>query len=244
VSAIVVAACGVAVAKHGNRAVSSKAGSADLLEALGVELGASPEVVARSVREVGIGFLFAPAHHAALKHAAPVRRQLGIRTFFNLLGPLANPAGATHQLVGVYDPDRVRQMAEVLGMLGASGAWVVHGEGGLDEISPAGPTRVAMLDAGQVIERTVEPADFGLDPVALRDLEGGDLERNVAIARDVLGGGGGAPRTAVLVNAAAALAVAGEVHDLREGAARAAAAIDSGAARRTLERWAALNGTT
>jgi anthranilate phosphoribosyltransferase len=242
VSAIVVAACGVSVAKHGNRAVSSKAGSADLLEALGVRLDAAPEAVARSVREVGIGFLFAPSHHAALRHAAPVRRQLGLRTFFNLLGPLANPAGATHQLVGVYDPNRVRQMAEVLGMLGAQGAWVVHGEGGLDEVSPAGPTRVAMMSDGQVVERTVEPADFGLEPVPLGAIEGGDVARNVEVARRVLAGEPGPPRTATLMNAAAALAVAGVAHDLREAAARAAAAIDSGGARRILDRWVALEG--
>jgi anthranilate phosphoribosyltransferase len=237
VSAIVVAACGVAVAKHGNRAISSKAGSADLLEALGVGLDASPEAVRRSVREVGIGFLFAPAHHAALRHAAPVRRQLGIRTFFNLLGPLSNPAGATHQLVGVYDPHRVRQLAEVLAKLGARGAWVVHGEGGLDEISPMGATRVAMLDDGHVVERTVAPEDFGLEPVRAEELEGGDAARNAEIARAVLGGEAGAPRTAVLMNAGAALAVAGVAHDLREAAARAAAAIDSGSAQRTLDRW-------
>lgn len=241
VAALVVAACGVSVAKHGNRAVSSKAGSADLLEALGVALDLEPEAVARSVREVGIGFLFAPAHHAALKHAAPVRRQLGIRTFFNLLGPLANPAGATHQIVGVYDPARVRPLAEVLGRLGTRAAWVVHGEGGLDEISPSGPTRVAVLSDGQVLEKTVEPADFGLEPIALGAIGGGDARRNATITRAVLAGEQGGPRTAVLVNAAAALAVAGQVHDLREGVARAAAAIDSGAAARTLERWAGLS---
>ncbi|MFW6050345.1 MAG: anthranilate phosphoribosyltransferase [Myxococcota bacterium] len=242
VSAIVVAGCGVSVAKHGNRAVSSKAGSADLLEALGVSLEASPEAVARSVREVHIGFLFAPAHHAALKHAAPVRRQLGLRTFFNLLGPLANPAGATHQIVGVYDPARVRQVAEVLGRLGTRGAWVVHGHGGLDEVSPCGPTRVAVLSEGEVVERTVEPADFGLDPVTPEQIGGGDAARNAAIARAVLEGERGGPRTAVVMNAAAALVVAGEAHDLREAAARAASAIDSGAARETLAKWVASSG--
>lgn len=242
VSAIVIAACGVSVAKHGNRAISSRAGSADLLEALGVPLDSSPESVARSVRELSIGFLFAPSHHAALRHAAPVRRQLGLRTFFNLLGPLANPAGATHQVVGVYDPARVRQMAEVLGRLGTQAAWVVHGEGGLDEISPSGPTHVAVLEDGGIVERTVEPADFGLDPVAPEALRGGDAAKNAAITRAILAGETGGPRSAVLMNAAAGLAVAGVVRDLREGVARAAAAIDSGASRATLERWAGFAG--
>lgn len=240
ISAVVVAACGVAVAKHGNRAVSSKSGSADVLEALGVRIDLDGDAVARCVREVGIGFLFAPAHHGALRHAAPVRRALGVRTFFNLLGPLANPAGATHQLVGVYDARRIRQMAEVLGLLGTRAAWVVHGEGGLDEVSPCGPTAVAVLAGGEVTVRTVTPADFGLEAVRIEDITGGDAADNARIGRAILDGERGARRTAVVINAASALLVAGAVADPVDAARRAADAIDSGAARRTLETWAAL----
>lgn len=237
VSAMVVAACGVPVAKHGGRAVSSKAGSADVLEALGVPLETEPERARATLERVGIAFLFAPAFHGALQHAAPVRRELGLRTFFNLLGPLTNPANATHQLLGVYDPARVRQIAEVLGALGVEGAWVVHGEGGLDEVSPSGPTRVAVLRGGEVSERTVEPRDFGLEPVPLDALAGGDAAVNAGIARAVLSGEVGAPRTAVLLNAAAALAAWGEARDLREAAEQAADAIDSGRAASLLRRW-------
>ena len=239
VSAIVVAACGVPVAKHGNRAVSSRSGSADVLEALGVRLEAEPAEVARTLDALGITFLFAPAFHGALKHAAPVRRELGLRTFFNLLGPLANPASATHQLLGVYDPARVRQIAEVLGALGVRGAWVVHGHGGLDEVSPSGPTHVAVLSNGAVAERTLEPRDFGLEPVALDALAGGDASENARIARAILEGEHGPPRTAVVINAAAALCAAGEMDDLREARERAEEAIDRGAALALLERWIA-----
>jgi len=238
VSAVVVAACGVPVAKHGNRAVSSRAGSADVLEALGVRIDLDGDAVARCVGELGIGFLFAPAHHGALRHAAPVRKALGVRTFFNLLGPLANPASATHQLVGVYDPDRVEQMATVLGKLGITGAWVVHGEGGLDEVSPCGPTRVAVLANGGVETRTLTPGDFGLEPVRPEDLEGGDAERNAAIARAILAGEDAKRRQAVVINAAAALIVAGEADDPKDAARRAADAIDTGAAARKLDEWA------
>ncbi len=239
-AAIVVAACGVAVAKHGNRAVSSKAGSADVLEALGVRIDLEPAQVERCIETVGIGFLFAPSHHAAMRHAAPVRRELGIRTIFNLLGPLANPANATHQVVGVYDPARVEQLAEALGELGLHRAWVVHGEGGLDEVSPAGPTRVAQLAGGAVTTFEVSPAEFGVEPVDLGALRGGEAADNAEIISRVLDGERGAPRAAVLLNAAAGLCVAGVTPDRAEAAAQAAAAIDSGAARATLERWAAL----
>ncbi len=244
VSAIVVAAAGVRVAKHGNRAQSSRAGSADVLEALGVTIDPGAERVGRDIDELGIGFLFAPAFHAALRHAAPVRKELGVRTFFNLLGPLSNPAAASHQLVGVYDRDRVAQLAEVLAMLGVERAWVVHGLGpsratGLDEISPAGPTEVAVLQSGRVSLRTVEPRDFGLPEAPLASLAGGDAAQNARIARDVLAGAHGGPRIAVLLAAAAALVV-GEVEtDLRAAAERAASAIDSGAARALLDRWIA-----
>lgn len=236
-SAIVAAACGVMVAKHGNRAVSSRAGSADVLEALGVRIDLPIAKVAEGLREIGIGFLFAPAHHAAMRHAAPVRKELGIRTIFNLLGPLSNPAGATHQLMGVYSADRIESMAKALGALGTEGAWVVHGDGGLDEVSPSGSTEVAVLRQGVVTRETVYPRDFGLEPVALGDLRGGDATRNAAILRSVLAGEEGAPRTAVLINAGAALCAAGVAASPREGAERAREAIDSGEAERKLTAW-------
>lgn len=237
-AAIVAAACGVAVAKHGNRAVSSNAGSADVLEALGVRINLSPERVLRCIEEVGIGFLFAPSHHAAMRHAAPVRRELGIRTLFNLLGPLANPASATHQLVGVYDPARVEQLAQALRELGLTAAWVVHGQGGLDEVSPSGPTTVAQLSDCRVSRFEVSPRDFGLSEVPLEELRGGDAARNAEIIRTVLDGDPGAARVAVVLNAAAALRVTGFADHPTGAAERAAEAIDSGAAKRVLERWA------
>lgn len=237
VAAIVIAACGVRVAKHGNRGVSSPTGSADLIEALGVPMDVGPETVARCIEEAGIGFMFAPRYHGALRHAAPVRRALGIRTLFNLLGPLSSPAPVTHQLVGVYDPARVRQLAEVLGLLGLTAAWVVHGEGGFDEVSPLGVTRVAALEHGRVVERTVTPADFGVDPVPLEGLIGGGPAENALIARRILEGEPGAPRTAVLINAGAALCMTGEAPSPAAGASMAAAAIDDGRARATLARW-------
>ncbi len=237
VAAIVVAACGVRVAKHGNRGMSSPTGSADVLEALGVPMDVDPETVARCIDEVGIGFMFAQRYHAALRHAAPVRRALGIRTLFNLLGPLSNPAPVTHQLVGVYDPARLRQLAEVLGLLGLTGAWVVHGEGGFDEVSPTGVTWVAALEHGRVVERTLTPADFELDPVPVAALVGGDGAENARIATRILEGEPGAPRTAVLINAAAALCITGEAPSPAAGAAMAASAIDEGRALATLARW-------
>ncbi|NNE17925.1 MAG: anthranilate phosphoribosyltransferase [Myxococcales bacterium] len=237
-AAIVAAASGVAVAKHGNRAVSSKAGSADVLEALGVRIDLAPPQVVQCIEEVGIGFLFAPSHHAAMRHAAPVRRELGVRTLFNLLGPLSNPASATHQLVGVYDPTRLEQLAQALGSLGLTAAWVVHGEGGLDEVSPAGPTSVAQWANGKVSTLEVRPGDFGLSQVPVEELAGGDARRNAEIVRTVLDGQQGPARVAVLLNAAAALRVTGFADDLRVATERAAHAIDSGGAKRTLERWA------
>lgn len=237
-SAIVVAACGVAVAKHGNRAVSSKAGSADVLEALGVRIDLPAEAVQRCIEEVGIGFLFAPSHHAAMRHVAPIRRELGIRTVFNLLGPLANPASATHQVVGVFDPARVEQLAQALGALGLEAAWVVHGDGGLDEVSPCGPTRVAELQNGTVRTFEVTPKDFGVDAVSLDGLRGGDATENADIIARVLDGEPGSARVAVAMNAAAALCVAGVAANPKAGAERAAEALDSGAAARTLAQWA------
>ena len=237
-AAIVAAACGVAVAKHGNRAVSSKAGSADVLEALGVRIDLPASAVQACIEEVGIGFLFAPSHHAAMRHAASVRRELGIRTLFNLLGPLANPASATHQVVGVFDPARVEQLAAALAALGLTSAWVVHGEGGLDEVSPAGQTRVAELRDGAVRAFEVSPRDFGVEPVSLESLRGGDAEENANIIRRVFAGEPGPARTAVVLNAAAALTVCGLASGPSEAAERAGAALDSGDAERTLERWA------
>ena len=243
-AAIVAAACGVAVAKHGNRAVSSKAGSADVLEALGVRIDLAPERVLRCIEEVGIGFLFAPSHHAAMRHAAPVRRELGVRTLFNLLGPLSNPASASHQLVGVYDPGRIEQLAQALGALGLTAAWVVHGEGGLDEISPAGPSAVAQLADGEVSRFEVSPRDFGLSEVSVESLGGGDAACNAAIIRDVLDGQQGPPRIAVVLNAAAALCVTGGAGDPKKAAEQASEAIDNGDAKQVLDRWAQFTQAT
>ncbi len=240
VSAIVAAAAGVRVAKHGNRAVSSRSGSADVLEALGVKLGADAQLSERCVREVGIAFFFAPAHHSALRHAAPVRRALGVRTFFNLLGPLSNPAGATHQLVGVYDGARVVQMAECLGLLGVERAWVVHGHGGLDELSPAGPTQVAELRDGEVRSFDVSPEDFGLKPAGLESIGGGDAAENAALTRRLFDGEALPVRTAVLLNSAAAILVGSADDDRQNAVERAREAIDSGAAKDLLRRWVEL----
>ena len=243
VAAVVVAACGVTVAKHGNRAATSKSGSADVLEALGIDLNLTPERIGRSIDELGIGFMFARVHHPAMKHAAPVRAELGARTLFNWLGPLTNPAGATHQLLGVGDPSRLEIMAEVLGRLGSKGAWVVHGHGGLDEVSLSGPTRVAALRGGEVHCFQVESSDFGIEPADVSALRGGDAAHNAEIARAVLGGERGPRRDAVVVNAGAALCAAGASSSPRDAAARAAAAIDSGAARAKLAAWVSFAGS-
>jgi len=237
-AAVVAAACGIAVAKHGNRAVSSMTGSADVLEALGVRIDITAERVQRCIEQVGIGFLFAPSHHTAMRHAAPVRRDLGIRTLFNLLGPLSNPASASHQLVGVYDGTRAARLARALGSLGLTAAWVVHGEGGLDEVSPSGSTTVAQWADGELTTFDIRPSDFGLPEVPIEALRGGDVHRNAEIIGGVLRGDQGPARVAVLINAAAALCVTGLVSDRRVAAERAAEAIDSGAAKKTLERWA------
>ena len=237
-AALVAAASGVPVAKHGNRAATSQAGSADVLEALGVRIDRDPDHVCRAIEQVGIGFLFAQAHHGALRHAAPVRRQLKGRTIFNLLGPLSNPAGATHQLVGVYAEAPIDRIASALGELGTRRAWVVRGHDGLDEVSPAGPTSVAVLDRGDVRLTELTPSDFGLEPVVVSALEGGDARTNADVIRRVLAGEKGAARTAVLINAAACLCVAEVTKDLKEAVAVAQEAIDAGAARNTLARWA------
>jgi anthranilate phosphoribosyltransferase len=243
IAALVAAAAGVRVAKHGNRALSSRSGSADVLEALGVRIDAPVPVVERCLAEVGIGFLFAPAFHAATRHAAGPRRELGTRTIFNLLGPLTNPAGVKNQVVGVFAGRWCEPVAAALGVLGARRAYVVHGAGGLDEIAVRGPTTVAVWEEerGAVELGEVTPGDFGLaeeDPAGLR---GGDASENAAIARRVLAGEKGAVRAAVLMEAAVALCATGAAADFREGATRAAAALDSGAAARTLEELAKLS---
>jgi anthranilate phosphoribosyltransferase len=241
VAAVVVAACGVTVAKHGGRAATSKtAGSADLIEALGIDLNLAPEHIARCLDGGGIGFMFARVHHPAMKHAAPVRAELGVRTLFNWIGPLSNPAGATHQLLGIGDPSRLEIMAEVLRQLGGQGAWIVHGHGGLDEVSLSGPTRVAELRVGQVRCFEVGPADFGVEPCEVTALRGGDAQQNVEIVHAILAGQRGPRRDAVVVNAAATLCAAGVTATPREAAERAAHAIDSGAAREKLAQWIAL----
>src|SRR5438552_4771507 len=235
-AAIVVAACGVPVAKHGNRSVSSRCGSADVFEALGVNVDAPPATVERSLRETGIAFFFARTFHPSMKHAAQTRSDLGIRTAFNLLGPLTNPAGATRQLVGVPRPELTELLARALMMLGSKRAWVVHGADGIDEISTTGYTKVSECRAGAVNTFYVHPSDFGIaksDPVALK---GGDAAENAGIVRDVLSGTRGPRRDIALLNAGAALFVAGRVDTIKEGIAVAAAAIDSGAARGRLQQ--------
>jgi anthranilate phosphoribosyltransferase len=234
IAALVVAAAGVRVAKHGNRAQSSRSGSADVLEALGVDVAAPVEVVERCLEEVGIGFLFAPAFHGATRHAAPARKEIGVRTIFNLLGPLTNPAGARHQLIGVYDAGLVEPMAHALGRLGSEHALVVHGDG-LDEFSPNGVSDVAEWRSGAVKRYQLRPRDFGLADEDPRGLDGGDAHANAAAARAILAGARGAGRSAVVMSAAGALYAAG-ASGLRDGARLAERAIDDGAAAALLER--------
>jgi anthranilate phosphoribosyltransferase len=235
-SALVVAAAGVKVAKHGNRSVSSRCGSADVFEQLGVNVAAPAPVVERSLHETSIAFFFAPTFHPSMKHAAPIRRELGIRTAFNLLGPLTNPAGARRQIIGVPKPELGDLLARALLMLGTERAWIVHGLDGIDEVSTTGYTKVLECRDGAITSFYIHPAEFGLPKAAAADLQGGDAAQNAAIVSDVLAGKKGAPRDIVLFNAGAALMVAGRVKSVREGIARAAEAIDSGAARATLDR--------
>lgn len=232
-AAFVVAGAGVVVAKHGNRAVSSKSGSADVLAELGVNVDLELERVEQSIERVGIGFLFAPRHHPAFRHVAPVRRELGTRTVFNVLGPLLNPAGARRQVLGVYSPALVQPIAEVLRLLGAEHAMVVHGDG-LDELTPTATTHVAWVRGGDVTVTTVEPEQFGIRRHTRDELLGGDAKTNARIALDVLEGQTGAPREAVVLNAAAALVVADAAANLEEGVVLARRSIDSGAARAKL----------
>jgi anthranilate phosphoribosyltransferase len=236
-AALVAAAAGAGVAKHGNRAVSSACGSADVLEALGFELAQPADRIERSIDELGFGFLFAPSHHPAMRHAASVRKELATRTVFNVLGPLTNPAGARAQVVGVYSPALVRTIAEVLARLGARRAFVVHGAGGIDELSPAGPNLVCEVVDGAVHERELDPeAELGLARCRIEELRGGTPEENAAAIREVFAGAEGGRRSAVLLNAAGAIAASGHAADLREGLELARRAVDSGAAAERLER--------
>lgn len=234
-AALVAAAAGAGVAKHGNRAVSSASGSADVLEALGFNLELAPERVAQSIDELGFGFLFAPSHHPAMRHAAPVRKELAARTVFNVLGPLTNPAGARAQVVGVYSAALVRTIAEVLAQLGARRAFVVHGAGGIDELSPVGPSTVCEVVDGDVRERTIEPEELGVARCAIEELAGGTPAENAAAIRRVFAGETGGKRDAILLNAAGAVAAGGHAEDLREGLELARAALDSGAAAARLD---------
>jgi anthranilate phosphoribosyltransferase len=238
-AALVVAGCGVPVAKHGNRAFSSKSGAADILAALGVNIDADAAIVERAMIEAGIGFLMAPRYHSAMRHVGPTRVELGTRTIFNLLGPLSNPAGAKRQLVGVFAPNWVRPVAEVLGKLGSERAWVVHGEG-LDELTTTGTTLVAELKDGKVSTFEVTPEDAGLPRARLDDIKGGDPAANAAHMTLLLEGQRGPLRDIVLLNSAAARIVAGRARDLRQGVDQAADAIDAGKARRVLEKLVAI----
>jgi anthranilate phosphoribosyltransferase len=235
-AALVAAGAGAKVAKHGNRSVSSKSGASDVLGALGVKLDITPETVARCIDEAGVGFMWAPMHHAAMKHWAPVRAELGIRTIFNVLGPICNPANVRRQIVGVYARELIEPIANVLKNLGAEHVWVVHGHDGMDELTTTGSTSVAELKNGEIRVFEITPADAGLQPARLSDLVGGDAEVNAAAIRRVLAGEHGPFRDIVVLNAGAALVVAGLADNLEAGVAKAAAAIDSGAARAALER--------
>jgi anthranilate phosphoribosyltransferase len=240
--AILVAACGVAVAKHGNRAMSGRTGGADVLEALGVRIDLTPESAGRSLDLLGITFLFAPNYHAALHHAAGPRREIGVRTVFNVLGPLTNPAGATRQLLGVFADTLVRPVAEVLQQLGSERAWVVHGRDGLDEMSLFAPTHVAELADGRIREFDVDPRAFGVAHEDRTRILGGDAAANAERTRAIFRGEPGAPRDIVVLNAGAALVVAGVAKELKEGMTCAAQALDSGAAAEKLAELAQFRG--
>jgi anthranilate phosphoribosyltransferase len=240
-AALVVAACGVPVAKHGNRGLSSRSGSAEVLQALGVETELAPAEIGRCLRTVGIGFMMAPKHHGAMRHVAGPRVELGTRTIFNLLGPLSNPAGVKRQLLGVFDGRWLEPLAHVLHALGSEKAWVVHGAGGLDELATEGPTEVAELARGRVRRFTVTPADAGLPAHPTAELEGGEPAENAEAMRAVLAGHAGAYRDAVLLSAAAALVVADAAPDLATGATLAAQRLDDGSAAAVLERLVAMS---
>jgi anthranilate phosphoribosyltransferase len=240
-AALVVAACGIPVAKHGNRAASSLSGSADVFEALGVRVTAPPAVVERCLGEAGIGFFFAQTFHPSMKHAAVARRELGVRTAFNLLGPLTNPAGAARQLVGVPRPEFTELMARALLLLGAERAWVVHAADGIDELSTTGYTKISECWNGSVNTFYLHPADVGLPKATMAAMKGGNAQENARIAERILTGERGPARDVVLLNGGAALFIAGAVRSVQEGIARAAEAIDRGAARETLDRLVAIS---
>jgi anthranilate phosphoribosyltransferase len=235
-AALVAAGAGLIVAKHGNRSVSSLSGASDVLTALGVKIDLTAEQIGAVIDKAGVAFLWAPMHHPAMKVWAPIRAELGLRTLFNLMGPICNPAGVTRQIVGVYAAEWVEPIAQVLGKLGARHAWVVHGRDGLDELSTTGPTLVAELQDGKVRTFEVTPEESGLARATLEDLKGGDAAANAAALKEVLAGARGAYRDIVLLNAGAALVVGGKAQTLREGVSLAARSIDSGAAKAALKR--------
>ncbi|ODT07409.1 MAG: anthranilate phosphoribosyltransferase [Mesorhizobium sp. SCN 65-20] len=239
-SAFVIAGAGVPVAKHGNRGLSSLTGAADVLTALGVNIELAPDAIGRCIHQAGVGFMFAPAHHPAMKHVGATRVELGTRTIFNLLGPLSNPAGVNRQLVGVFSPEWVEPVAETLKELGAESAWVVHGDG-YDEITTTGETKVSALSGGKISNFTLSPELVGLARHTREELRGGDSAYNAAALRAVLDGAAGAYRDTVLMNAGAGLVVAGKVTDIGEGIALAAQSIDSGSARGVFDRLVAVS---
>ncbi len=242
IAAFIVAGCGVPVAKHGNRAASSRSGAADVLSALGVTIGREPETLERCIAQAGLCFMFAQTHHASMRHVAPFRVEMGTRTIFNLLGPLTNPAGADRQLVGVFSGVWIEPLARVLGELGSRKVWVVHGSDGLDEITTTGPTHVAAMEGGEFSRFTIDPQDFGIALARPEDLKGADPEHNAAAMRAVLEGARNPYRDIAVLNAAASLVVAGKAKDLREGVDLAGRAIDSGAAKGALDKLVAVSG--
>jgi len=240
-ASMIVAGCGVPVAKHGNRAASSRSGAADVLAQLDVRLGLDPDGLERCLAQAGLCFMFAQSHHASMRHVAPVRVELGTRTLFNLIGPLSNPAGVKRQLLGVFSPMWLEPLTAVLGQLGSTRVWTVHGSDGLDEITTTGPTDVAALEDGRIRRFTIDPRELGIAIAKPEDLKGGDPADNAAALRAVLDGERTPYRDVAVLNAAAALVVAEAVRDLREGVERAAAAIDSGAAKGALARLVAVS---
>ena len=235
-ASIITAACGVPVAKHGNRAASSRSGAADVLTALGVKVGLDAAGTERCIREAGVGFMFAPTHHASMRHVAPVRTELGTRTIFNLLGPLSNPAGVKRQLIGAFSETWLEPMVKVLASLGSTRVWAVHGSDGLDEITTTGPTSVVSLENGAITRFSISPAEIGLEPARPEDLRGGTPEQNAAALRAVLDGARTAFRDIAAFNASAGLLVAGKASDLKDGFAQANAALDSGKAKAVLAK--------
>jgi anthranilate phosphoribosyltransferase len=240
-AAFIVAGAGVPVAKHGNRALSSKSGAADVLSALGIKIDLRPDEITRCIYEAGIGFMFAPAHHPAMKNVGATRVELGTRTIFNLLGPLSNPAGVNRQLVGVFSRQWIEPLAQVLKNLGSDSVWVVHGSDGLDEITTSGPTAVAALENGKIRTFEISPADIGAETVKPENLRGGDADHNAVALKDVLDDKPGAYRDVAVMNAAAALVVAGAAKDLKDGAGQARKALSTGAARARLDRLIAVS---